>query len=65
MRQAVSLPIDRDGVVDAALSGVSGAPAGTTFPAGKGWVADIPATYDPAKAEALLAGAIAVREGGK
>ncbi|MEM1233605.1 MAG: ABC transporter substrate-binding protein [Pseudomonadota bacterium] len=64
IRQAVSLAIDRDGIVDAVLSGVGGVPAGTTFPAGKGWAADIPAAYDPAKAEALLAEAGAVKEGG-
>ncbi|MEL6690664.1 MAG: ABC transporter substrate-binding protein, partial [Pseudomonadota bacterium] len=59
------LAIDRDGIVDAVLSGVGGVPAGTTFPAGKGWAADIPAAYDPAKAEVLLAEAGAVKEGGK
>ncbi|MEL7211900.1 MAG: ABC transporter substrate-binding protein [Pseudomonadota bacterium] len=64
IRQAVSFAIDRGGVVDAVLSGVGGVPAGTTFPAGKGWAADIPATYDPAKAEELLAEAGAVKEGG-
>lgn len=65
IRRAVSLAIDRDGIVDAVLSGVGGVPAGTTFPAGKGWAADIPAAYDPAKAEVLLAEAGAVKEGGK
>lgn len=55
IRQAVSLAIDRQSIVDAALSGVGGVPTGTVFPAGKGWAADIPATYDTAKAEALLA----------
>ncbi|MEL7261918.1 MAG: ABC transporter substrate-binding protein [Pseudomonadota bacterium] len=64
IRQAVSYAIDRQGIVDAALSGVGGVPAGTIFPEGKGWAADIPATYDPAKAEALLAEAGAVKEGG-
>ena len=64
IRQAVSYAIDREGIVDAALSGVGGVPAGTVFPKGKGWAADIPATYDPAKAEALLAEAGAVKEGG-
>ncbi|MEM8749787.1 MAG: ABC transporter substrate-binding protein [Pseudomonadota bacterium] len=64
IREAVSLAIDRSGVVEAALSGVGGVPAGTIYPAGKGWAADIPATYDPAKAEKLLAKAGAVKEGG-
>ena len=64
IRQAVSYAIDRQGVVAAALSGVGGVPAGTVYPEGKGWAADIPATYDPAKAEALLAEAGAVKEGG-
>jgi len=63
IRQAVSYAIDRDGIVQAALSGVGGVPAGTVYPEGKGWAADIPATYDPAKAEALLAEAGAVKDG--
>ena len=65
IRRAVSLAIDRAGVVDAALSGVGGVPAGTIYPAGKGWATDIPATYDPAKAEELLAEAGAVKDGGR
>ena len=64
IRQAVSYAIDRDGVVAAALSGVGGVPAGTVYPTDKGWAADIPATYDPAKAEDLLAEAGAVKDGG-
>jgi len=64
IRRAVSLAIDRQGIVDAALSGVGGVPAGTVYPKGKGWAADIPATYDPAKAEELLAEAGAVKDGG-
>ncbi|WP_164659908.1 ABC transporter substrate-binding protein [Tropicibacter sp. Alg240-R139] len=64
IRQAVSYAIDRQSVVDAALSGVGGVPAGTVYPDGKGWAADIPAPYDPAKAEALLTEAGAVKEGG-
>lgn len=64
IRQAVSYAIDRQGVVDAALSGVGGVPAGTVFPEGKGWAADILAPYDPAKAEVLLAEAGAVKEAG-
>ncbi len=64
IRQAVSMAIDRQGVVDAVLSGVGGVPAGTVFPDGKGWAADIPVAYDPSKAEELLAEAGAVKEGG-
>lgn len=64
IRQAVSYAIDRQGVVDAALSGVGGVPAGTVFPEGKGWAANITAPYDPAKAEALLTEAGAVKESG-
>lgn len=64
IRQAVSYAIDRDGVVAAALSGVGGVPAGTVYPTGKGWAADIAAPYDPAKAEDLLAQAGAVKDGG-
>lgn len=65
IRRAVSMAIDRQGIVDAALSGVGGVPAGTIYPDGKGWSADIPAVYDPKQAEALLAEAGAVKEGGK
>ena len=64
IRRAVSAAIDRDGVVAAALSGVGGVPAGTVYPSGMGWAADIDPVYDPAKAEALLAEAGAVKEGG-
>lgn len=64
IRRAVSVAIDRQGIVDAALSGVGGVPAGTIYPEGTGWAADIPATYDQAKAEELLAEAGAVKEGG-
>ena len=64
IRRAVSAVIDRQGIVDAALSGVGGVPAGTIYPAGTGWAADIPPVYDPALAEDLLAEAGAVKEGG-
>lgn len=64
IRRAVSLAIDRKGVVEAALSGVGGVPAGTIYPDGTGWAADIPVVYDQVKAEALLAEAGAVKEGG-
>ncbi|MEX0285604.1 MAG: ABC transporter substrate-binding protein [Paracoccaceae bacterium] len=64
IRQAVSYAIDRQGIVDAALSGVGGVAAGTVYPEGKGWAADIPAAYDPAKAEDLLAEAGAIKDGG-
>ncbi len=65
IRQAVSYAIDRQGIVDAALSGVGGVPAGTVYPLGTGWAADIPPPYDPAKAEELLAQAGAVKDGGR
>ncbi|MEM9048488.1 MAG: ABC transporter substrate-binding protein [Pseudomonadota bacterium] len=65
IRRAVSMAIDRQGIVDAALSGVGGVPAGTVYPEGKGWAADIPAIYDPAAAEALLAEAGAVKVDGR
>jgi len=64
IRQAVSMAIDRQGVVDAVLSGVGGVPAETVFPDGKGWAADISVDYDPAKAEELLVEAGAVKDGG-
>jgi len=64
IRQAVSLAVDRDGIVEAVLSGVGGVPAGTIYPAGKSWAADIAPTYDPARAEELLAEAGAVKQGG-
>ncbi|MEP2891847.1 ABC transporter substrate-binding protein [Tateyamaria sp.] len=65
IRRAVSAAIDREGIVQAALSGVGGVPAGTVYPAGMGWAADIDPVYDPALAEDLLAQAGAVKEGGK
>lgn len=64
IRRAVSAAIDRQGIVDAALSGVGGEPAGTIFPDGMGWATDISAPYDPALAEELLAEAGAVKDGG-
>ena len=63
IRRAVSVAIDRDGIVQAALSGVGGVPAGTVYPAGMGWAADIAPVYDPALAEELLAKAGAVKKG--
>ena len=65
IRRAVSMAIDREGIVQAALSGVGGVPAGTVYPDGKGWAADIKAVYDPKKAEALLAEAGAVKDDGQ
>jgi peptide/nickel transport system substrate-binding protein len=65
IRRAVSMAIDRQGIVEAALSGVGGVPAGTVYPDGKGWSADIPAVYDPKRAESLLAEAGAVKESGQ
>ncbi|MEO9683642.1 MAG: ABC transporter substrate-binding protein [Tateyamaria sp.] len=64
IRRAVSAAIDREGIVQAALSGVGGVPAGTVYPAGMGWAADIDPVYDPALAEDLLAQAGAVKEDG-
>ncbi len=64
IRRAVSAAIDRSGIVDAALSGVGGVPAGTIYPAGKGWAADIDPIYDPKLAETLLAEAGAEKQGG-
>ena len=64
IRKAVSLAIDRQGVVDAALSGVGGVAAGTVYPDGTGWAADIPVAYDQTQAQALLTEAGAVKEGG-
>lgn len=64
IRRAVSMAIDRDGIVTAALSGFGGVPAGTVYPDGTGWAADIEHTYDPDGAEALLAEAGAVKENG-
>lgn len=65
IRRAVSLAIDRQGIVDAALSGVGGGPAGTIFPAVMDWAADIAPTYDPSQAERLLAEAGAIKENGQ
>lgn len=64
IRRAVSLAIDRQGIVEAALSGVGGTAAGTIYPAGTGWAAEIAPAHDMAKAEELLAEAGAVKEGG-
>ncbi|WP_299292533.1 ABC transporter substrate-binding protein [uncultured Tateyamaria sp.] len=65
IRRAVSVAIDRQGIVDAALSGVGGLPAGTVYPAGKGWAAEIDPVYDPALAETLLTEAGAAKQGGQ
>ncbi|MEP2641763.1 ABC transporter substrate-binding protein [Roseobacter sp.] len=65
IRKAVSLAIDRQGIVDTVLSGVGGVPAGTVYPRGKSWAADIDPAYDPAQAEALLTQAGATKEGGR
>lgn len=64
IRRAVSLAIDRQGIVDAALSGVGGTPAGTIYPSLMPWAADLAPTYDPAEAENLLAAAGAIKVGG-
>ena len=55
IRKAVSLAIDRQGIVDAALSGVGGVAAGTVYPDGTGWAADIPVAYDQTQAQARSA----------
>lgn len=65
IRRAVSMAIDRQGVVDAALSGVGGVPAGAIFPQVMGWAADITPLYDPAQAESLLVEAGATRDAGR
>ncbi|MEM9796998.1 MAG: ABC transporter substrate-binding protein [Pseudomonadota bacterium] len=64
IRRAVSHAIDRDGIVQAVLEGVGGAPAEAIFPDGFAWTADIATPYDPVEAERLLAEAGAVKEGG-
>lgn len=64
IRRAISAAIDRNGVVQAALSGVGGVPAGTIYPAGMGWAADIDPIYDPELAERLLTESGAVKTGG-
>lgn len=63
IRRAISLAIDRLGIVEAALSGVGGEPAGAIFPAVMDWAADIAPTYDPDEAERRLAEAGAVKDG--
>ena len=65
IRRAVSHAIDRDGIVEAVLSGVGGVPATTIFPEGTQWAADTATPYDPAEAERLLAEAGAIKEGGR
>jgi peptide/nickel transport system substrate-binding protein len=56
LREAVSLGLDRDTIVAAALVGVGGTPANTLFPANMAsWAnADLSLPYDPAKAQELL-----------
>lgn len=66
IRRAVSLAIDRQGIVDAVLGGVGGVSAGAIFPqAMTSWAADIAPVYDPVEAERLLAEAGAVKQGGQ
>ena len=64
IRRAVSHAIDREGTVEAALSGVGGVAAETIFPESTGWAADVGVAYDPEEAERLLAEAGAVKEDG-
>lgn len=56
LRQAVSLGLDRETIVAAALAGVGGDVANAIFPANMtSWVnADLSLPYDPTKAQALL-----------
>lgn len=65
IRRAVSLGIDRDAIVAAALNGVGGVAAGTIFPASMPWAADLAPIYDPARAAALLDEAGATLQGGR
>jgi len=64
IRQAVSLAIDREAIISAALSDVGGVPAGTLFPSMMPWSLDQPGQYDPDAARAKLREAGAVEQGG-
>jgi peptide/nickel transport system substrate-binding protein len=64
IRRAVSHAIDRDGIVQAVLSGVGGAAAEPVFPETSPWTDETRVAYDPAEAERLLAEAGAVKDGG-
>lgn len=59
LRQAVSLGLDRETIVAAALAGVGGDVANALFPANMtSWVnADLTLPYDPVRAQAMLADA--------
>jgi peptide/nickel transport system substrate-binding protein len=59
IRQAISLAIDRDVIVDVALGGVGGTRADNVFPSAmSAWINPaLKLPYDPAKAKALLAAA--------
>ena len=65
IRRAVSLGIDREAIVAAALNGVGGVAAGTLFPAAMPWAADIPPAFDPDRAAALLDEAGAAAQDGR
>ncbi|MBM7068821.1 ABC transporter substrate-binding protein [Actibacterium sp. 188UL27-1] len=56
LRQAISLGLDRDTIVEAALAGVGGDAAQTVFPTNmESWVnADLTLPYDPTEAQAIL-----------
>lgn len=60
IRRAVALPIDRQGIVETAPSGIGGESPGAIFPAVMGWAADIAPACVPAEAKRLLAGSGAV-----
>ncbi len=61
IRRAVSLAVDRESIVEAALSGIGGVAAGSIYPGMMPWSSNTAPAYDPAKAEALLAEAGAVK----
>lgn len=65
IRRAVSLGMDRDAIVAAALNGVGGTAAGTLLPASMPWAADIAPDFDPDRAADLLDEAGATLEGGR
>ncbi|MGY6411986.1 MAG: ABC transporter substrate-binding protein [Alkalilacustris sp.] len=65
IRRALSLGIDREAIVAAALNGVGGVAAGTLFPATMPWAADVPPAFDPDRAAALLDEAGAVMQAGR
>lgn len=65
IRQAVSLAIDREAIIAAALSNVGGVAAGSLFPSMMPWSLNRTAQYDPDAARAKLREAGAVEQGGR